>query len=532
MIVTSALELYTQLFAWHMYTATAYIFFGTGIAVIPFILMTINTLLDSWENDWDSESLLKTLEAKAYTMLLVIFFCFSPSINITFSGTQYAYTSCKADDEDRETVTSDGDTGTATTYDKEADKIAAIYGERQPKAPLWWYLTTKLWQATSGALIQEIPCTTDLTSITQTLLTSKIKDPALANEANQFYGDCYIKASNQFLSNLPPEDEKPSALKGDAIYDDVSWLGSAFFLEHPEYYSTMRPTHEVRAFPYSALRDSVVAPPPPDGLNAGGFPTCYEWWEGVPPDGSSASDDNSLMKRLLADVKTSSPADFEEKFMDGFNYTSDDDADQHRLRIALTSTDDEFTPLSLPNFTNAYSSSSEGEFQNVFNNVSDAVLVGAGALWKGLPAIVESTAMRHLVVIVEALAKMMFTLMLPILMWLSLYNIKTLITLTAVQFSFYMWSYIFAICYWMNNFLYGSMMTTGDALTTIKRLATEASIAPFIVLSWVIMYSYVVLPVFFSSMITLAGRNLGTGLEKGLGRFGGSLGQGAPSKLR
>ncbi len=530
MIVTSALELYTQLFAWHMYTATAYLFFGTGLALIPFILMTIDTLLESWENSWDAEDLLKTLEVKAYTMLLVIFFCLSPSINITFSGTQYAYTSCNAEDEDRETEIKDGDTG--TTYDKQADKIAAIYGERQPKAPLWWYLTTRLWQATSAALIQEIPCTSDLTSITQTLLTSKIKDPALSNEANQFYGDCYIKASNQFLSNIPPEDEKPGALKGDAIFDDVSWLGSTFFLDHPDYYSTMRPTREVKAFPYSELRDKVIAPPPPAGVDVGGFPTCYEWWTGVPPDGSTSSDANSLMKRLLADVKANAPADFEEKFMDGFNYTSEDDADQHRLRIALTSANDEFTPLSLPNFANAYSSAEEGAVQNVFNNIADGVLVGFGALLKGFPAVVESTTMRHLVIIVEALVKMMFTLMLPILMWLSLYNIKTLITLTAVQFSFYMWSYIFAICYWMNNFLFGSMMTTGDALTTIKRLGTEASIAPFIVLGWVIMYSYVVLPVFFSALIGTAGRNLGSGLENKMKGFGGGIGAGAPSKMK
>lgn len=75
-------------------------------------------------------------------------------------------------------------------------------------------------------------------------------------------------------------------------------------------------------------------------------------------------------------------------------------------------------------------------------------------------------------------------------------------------------------------------MTTGDALTTIKRLATEASIAPFIVLSWVIMYSYVVLPLVFSSMIGLAGRNLGSGLENNFTKFGGGIGQGSPRKLK
>ncbi len=530
MIVTSALELYTQLFAWHMYTATAQILFGTGLALVPFVLVTIDTLLDSWENDWDSERLIKSLESQVYTMLIVVFFALSPSINVYFTGAEYAYTSCE--DEDRTTEVKDGETG--TTFDREASRIAAIYSDRQPKAPLWWYTTIKLWQGISGALIQEIPCSADMTTVAQSLASTVVKDPALKEELTQFYGDCYLKASNQFLANIPPEDEKPSGLKENAIFEDVSWIGSQFFSDHPAYYAVMRPSKEVKAFPYSELRDNAISPPPPSGVDAGGYPSCYEWWTGVPPEGASSSDADGLQNRLIAHIKEVSPDSLDSSFMDVFSYDSADEAEVDRLRIALTVADGPGDPLSLPAFGNAYSDAKDqGAIGQFFNNTSDNVVMGLSGLWNMIPTLFETTQIRQAVIIVDALVKMMFTLLLPLILFLSLYSIRTLITITAVQMSFYMWSYIFAICYWLNNFLFGAMM--GDKpLSFFKNLATgqESTLAPLITLGWIVMYSYIFLPLFFSAIIGIAGKGVGSGLERQLNmkQLGGlgSQGKGLP----
>jgi hypothetical protein len=508
MIVNSAIELYTVLLAWRLYDGFWAIFSGTGIGAIPFVVATIGTVLDAQEKEnVSSKQIIRSLEVRFYSMLAVFFLAVTPFIDIYPDNTKYVQASCPADDSSA-AVTSEKYFGASdTTLDNDSGRFAAMLGGHIPQAPLWWYVFSKLNMAVANSLKFELPCRADLVTVSANLASSSITDPSLRKEAAHFHNQCWLPASNKFLREHPsiPPSQEP-------IADNVSWLGSRFFMDTAGYYDSFRTDEGLQSFSYSVLHgDDAVS----DGADGLGWPTCERWWS----DGT-----DGLRVRLLKDVKNNMNADD----LSNWNtasptwFGSPTDANDQLLRTAITSPTKTSPQSQLP-IANSHIDGGWGSVEGWVNG-----LAGVGVVYEGAFALMEAQALKAGAPVVQACILMLFVIVLPLLMFLSLYDVATLVTLTVVQFSIMFWSFLFALALWMNNFLLSAlfdgrwldMLNTGDQ--PMEMMLTL----------WIIRFMYVILPIIFSALLGVVGNNLGTRLESGMERMMSGAGKGAGSGPR
>jgi len=499
MLVNSAVELYTVLLAWHLYDGLWSILSGTGLGALPFVIVIISTLLDIQEKDnVSSKQLIRILEVRLYSMLFVFFIAVTPFINLYTGNTHYIAASCPADGSTAATTTdvAYGDSG--TTIDTDTAKYGAMFeGTHVAQAPLWWYAFTNLNLAMANSLKFELPCRADIASMSANLASSKITDPNLRNEAAHFNNQCWLPASNKFLAGhdvIPPSQEP--------IAENVSWFGSKYFLNTEGYYDTFRTDVGLKDFSYSELHgDDVVS----DGADGLGWPTCKRWWE---------DSTDGLRKRLLVDISNGSM----KSKMGEWNamlptwFSTQTDAGDALLKTALTAPTTQSPNAQLPTFTQAADHSWGGGVVNLVSTV--------GVAYEGAFALMEAAALKAAAPQVQAFVLMLFVIVLPLLMFFSLYDIGTLVTLTVVQFSVMFWTFLFALAGWLNNFLLSALFT--ENWTSI--LTSSDQPLEMLVTVWVVKFMYVVLPVIFSIMMGLVGSNLGSSLGAGLNSGMGGLG--------
>lgn len=505
MLVNSAIELYTMLLAWRLYDGFWSIFSGTGIGAIPFIVATISTILDAQEKEnISSKQLIRALEVRLYSMLAVFFLAVTPFIDIYPDNTRYIQASCPADDSSA-TVTSEKFFGASgTTLDNDSGRFAAMLGGHIPQAPLWWYVFSRLNMAVANSLKFELPCRADLVTVSANLAMSSITDPALRKETAHFHNQCWLPASNKFLREHPsiPPSQEP-------IADNVSWLGSRFFLNTAGYYDSFRTDEGLQSFAYSVLHgDDAVS----DGADGLGWPTCERWWS----DGT-----DGLRVRLLKDVKDN---------MSGANlaswntasptwFGSSTDANDQLLKSAIVSPTKKSPQSQLP----IANSQIDGGWNSLEGWINGAA--GVGVLYSAAGALIESQALKAGAPVVQACVLMLFIIVLPLLMFLSLYDIGTLVTLTVVQFSVMFWSFLFALALWMNNFL---LSTLFDG-RWLDMLNSGDQPMEMMVTLWIIRFMYVVLPLVFSTLLAVVGRDLGLGIENQMTNMTHGLGGGSKS---
>ncbi len=500
MLVNSAIELYTMLLAWHLHNGFWSILSGTGIGAIPFVIVVIKTLLDFQEREGvSSKQIVRALEVKLYSMLFVFFIAVTPLINLYAENTRYYHSNCQANGNTTPQVSekSFGDSG--TNLDKDEGHFAAMMGDKIPQAPLWWYVFSRLNLAVANSLKYELPCRADISSVAANLAKSAITNPHLRDEAKQFQKDCWLPAANKFMRDNP---EVPPSLKDD----DKSWFGSNYFVTTNGYYNSFRTSKGLKAFDYSVLHGDNIQSDGADGL---GWPTCDRWW----------SDANAgLRKRLIADVKTGTMAS---KLSD-WNatapsfYSTTTLSDNALLKTALVAPTKGGSVSAMEISNEAYSGGAGStDVGQVASNLVNEV-AAIGALWGGATALLEAQAYKEAAPIIQAFVLMMFVIVLPLLMLLSLYDIGTLVSLTVVQFSVMFWSFLFALAYWLNNFMLSTMMT--DDLTDFA-VATETPLK-IIILTWIVKFSYLLLPLIFSALLSVVGNNLGLSLA---GRMEGMM---------
>lgn len=490
MLVNSAIELYTMLLAWHLYDGLWSILSGTGLGAIPFVIVTIKTLLDFQDREGvTSKQIIRALEVRLYTMLFVFFIGVSPLINLYAENTTYYHSSCPADDSSDAIVSekSFGDSG--TTLDGEEARYAAMMGGQVPQAPLWWYVFSRLNMAVANSLKFELPCRADIASVAANLSKAAITDPQLRQEAVQFNNDCWLPASNKFMRDNP---EVPPSLQDD----DRGYFGSTFFVTQQGYYDNFRTKQGLKSFDYSVLHGDDIQSDGADGL---GWPTCDRWW---------SDDTDGLRNRLLKDVKEGSLASSISQW-NGiaptfFNTTTQ--ADDQLLKTAIVSPGSN-SPATKLAISNSQIDGGWGSLEGWINGAS-----GVGLLFEGPKMLLESQVLKAGAPIIQAFALMMFVIVLPLLMLFSLYELGTLVSLTIVQFSIIFWSFLFSLALWLNNFLMSSLMDG----RWIDMVNTGDQPIEAMVILWIVRFTYLLLPLVFSALLGVVGRNLGLGIEQGM----------------
>ena len=112
--------------------------------------------------------------------------------------------------------------------------------------------------------------------------------------------------------------------------------------------------------------------------------------------------------------------------------------------------------------------------------------------------------------LVQAVILMFFTVVTPLLLVLSGYRLDVLVTLLAVKFSVFFWSFLFAIAVWMDNFFLAAVTQWGDHSdpTTILgvRFSNDTGMDVTVeAIRYVIRSLFFVLPLLFTMLVGMAG---------------------------
>jgi hypothetical protein len=532
----SVLELYTSVLAWNLYGAIWGLLVTGGLVLIPFIATIIKVLIDTRDSAMEisAEGLVRILETRLYPMLFVVFMAAQPMIYVQLSKTTYTHYRCEASAtgvlEKTATEKSFGDSG--STLDKQAAAFSVMLDGKTPEAPFWWYLVTLLNHAISQSAKQELPCQADLRTMVSGLSELDVPDKNLKDELGDFYNQCWKPAVNIFGSQRLPDSELPSKFRDGAIYDDIAWPGSEFFLSRAGFYDTLKTSTALSPehFPYSESRDAVKIPPPPSGVDVGGFPTCHEWWLGYPKDGVSLVSDHGLRTRLLKNVKDNG-ADDDCGDCTGawWNLWADDkfattvERDNTLIKTALFNTK---SSMEL-NLGNGLS----GGGDNLGSDTVNAVQTGIaflGAALTSVPNAIETESYRKIAPALQAITLMIFIVVLPILLTLGSFSLGNLVTLSILQFSIIFWSFLFAFAAWLDNFLLDSLLSFGDdGRTVVGYVFPDAIHNPdAMAISWVVRMCYWLLPLLFTYFLGAIGHQAGTGITSALNKGGiGAAGQ-------
>lgn len=544
MPVGSTIELYTTVLGWLLYGAIWDILSSTGIILIPFIVTIVKTLLDTRDStqEVDADGLVRVMETRVYVMLFVVFFAAQPQINVNPAKTTYTQYRCgvTASKSLTKSLATLAYGNSKSTLDKAAPTFGVMLGARIPQAPLWWYLVTKLNHAITQAARQELPCQADLRVMGAGLSKLNIPDKALKDELKDFYKDCWQPSVNVFRSQQLTDTDLPAQYKGGAVYDDITWPGSRYFMTQAGFYDTIRANTRVAAFPYSVLRDDSKAPAPPAGavgVDAGGFPTCHEWWLGYPSTGGGINSDRGLRTRLLENIKTYAlPTDKADSAGSWWRFWADDkfataaDADNALIKTALAAESSDIQ-LELTNGSTDYGGAMGSTADQMVRGVRSS-LGSLGLLWSGATKSVEVEMARQVAPMVQSMVLLIFTVGLPIFLVLGSYSLQSLFALTLLQFSLIFWGFLFSLAAWLDNFLLSGLWASADknANTLMDTLIPGGNIVggggvatQILAITWVTWLLYTLTPLAFTYFLGVVGVRAGDKVTQVLGSESGNV---------
>jgi len=136
-------------------------------------------------------------------------------------------------------------------------------------------------RAITGTSVAAIPYGTDLRQICMNINATRIDDPILAQEVDDFTHDCYGPARAKLFMPRLELDKKQM--------HDVSWIGSNYFTDTFSYYDNYHSSTPPDARLYDSTDDVGLAQVP----SGSSYPTCQQWWN----DGG-----DGLRARLLKQV--------------------------------------------------------------------------------------------------------------------------------------------------------------------------------------------------------------------------------------
>lgn len=530
MQASSVIEIYTSVLGWHINNNIWALLEQTGLFLIPFIVIVIRNLIKAREQkDKNDIGVLafRLSEVQFYVMFFTILLLIKPTINLNHEAVNYTDQLCTTDTSQSSLVPEKkawGDTG--STFDSNSKYIEASLDGQALKIPILWYPLEFYMRAFTESTKHALPCKPDLRTMSGDLAAARVLDPLLRDETQQFYRDCWRPSANRFLRDKPTVDADiyPN------IEEDVSWVGSQFFNQHPYYYHRDRPREALSSFPYVEARDNMIVTE--NYSQDRGWPFCAEWW---------TSGEYGLRERLLEHFNGTYQGQESETLSERFSrlsaqlgsLTGNDELEDTMLKMLLRS-DLRIQNLAL---TNNYTRDQAGGVVNAVTGGLSETLIGFGMLKQNAGHSVEMHTYQFAAPVVQALILMLITLTLPILAVVSLYRLEVVFALLMLKFSVIFWGFLFQLAFWLDNFLLEGLLDHSNADGFIGSLGSfVGDYDPTVnLINYITRMMYILLPVAFSSLMTLAGYRSGQGLNDAVesqGRAGASGGKSTTNQLQ
>ncbi|EDU9245051.1 conjugal transfer protein TraG [Salmonella enterica] len=468
MTANSYLEYVLTLLGWLVNNGVWHTLTATGLFALPLLAKLVSLWLKARGQGADEGNharlLVIWLEHALYSALLVILFAGVPFLNVDISTITY--------DSQRTrqcgySVVQPGDSGYAPLINELGGQTAAV--------PVWWYFTHALSKGITSAAVAVLPCKPDLRQLRFDVQHSRIADPALAQELQDFVNDCYGPSRARLKRQGSDISEEQSR--------EVDWPGSSFFLTSSGYYDSDHSHSPRAAWPYDASRD--------DGLvdtGDGGYPTCKQWWS----DGETG-----LKDRLLKQAQTSIWQQLQKLGQPKEEY-------EEAVLRALVS------PRNMQ-------SSQGGLVYNGFGgnagdnlNASQALSrLGslAGMSVSSLALFPAFDSVRQALPMVQAFLEMALVICLPAILLFSAWELKTVITLSFVQFALFFLSFWWELARWLDSWLM-EMIYSEDGYSHFNLYGLQNA-SDDVIVNVVMGTMFVVLPVFWLAALAWAGVRVG-----------------------
>lgn len=475
---TDYLEYYLTLVGWIVNNGIWNILVASGVFALPFVGIVIQEWLRARAEGADegNKGVLSSMriENRVFVAIVVIMFAGIPFIPVNLSTIQFDTTrsqQCQVN------VAQPADTGWATSYTALNNQSALV--------PVWWFFVHAISKAITSAAVAAIPCGTDLQQIRMDVDAARINDPVLAQEVADFTHDCYGPARAKLFMNRP-------TLSDDQM-NDVTWIGSNYFLDTSGYYDTYHSNTPRTAWPYDATRDAGLA----QVDSGGGYPICRQWW---------SDSSQGLRSRLLAQVD----ADLLSRIGKWAGFLSQTEVDDSVIRAIVSPHQQKMNQgqvytdyggqigMTLPN--------------GVTRGASDLGLsVGSLGFFPAMDVVRQALPM------VLSFLKMALVICIPLVLLFGTYELKAVVTVSCVEFALFFVDFWFQLARWIDSTildaLYGWGFGSGRPQTNFDPLIGLNNTFGDMLLNFVIATMFLILPAFWVTALAWTGVRAGNFLQ-------------------
>ncbi len=477
---TDYLEYYLTLVAWIINNGIWNVLVATGIFALPFLAIVVQEWLKARAEGADegNKGVLSSMriENRVWVAIVVIMFAGIPFIPVDLSTIQFdrtRSTQCQVN------VPLPSETNWSASFTTLNNQSAHV--------PVWWFFMHSISKAVTGATVAAIPCGTDLRQMRMEIDSTRIADPVLAQEVADFTHDCYGPARARLFMNRPT--------LSDEQMNDVTWVGSRYFLDTPGFYDTYRSTTPRPAWPYDATRDAGLA----EVGNGGGYPNCRQWWL----DGG-----NGLRDRLLAQVDPSLLS----RFAQWAGFLSQAQVDDSVIRAIAS------PQRQVMNQGQVYTDYG-GQIGMTLPNVVTRGASDLGLTVGSLGFFPAMDVVRQSLPMILSFLKMAMVICIPLVLVFGTYDLRTLVTASCVQFALFFVDFWFQLARWIDSTILNALYGWHSPHSNFNPLMGLNNAFGDMLLNFVMAAMFIVLPTFWMIAISWAGVRTGNFLQ---GLAGGS----------
>nr|WP_218176212.1 conjugal transfer protein TraG N-terminal domain-containing protein [Pseudomonas gingeri] len=495
MYTNDYLEYYLTLVGWIINNGIWDMIQDTGLFALPFAIIVIREWLKVRGEGADEGNKgvlsLARIETSIYVGYVVVALCGVPAVNVSFDTLQFDQTRAQ---QCQYNLPAPTDTGWNTSFSSLAGKSAQM--------PVWWAFMHALSKAFTNGAVAAIPCGTDLRQMRMEVDSSRINNPLLAQEVADFTHDCYGPSRARLFMRQP---DLGSAASNSDTLQDLSWIGSHFFLNTAGYYDTDYSKTPRTSWPYNATRDAGL----PEVTGGGGYPTCKQWWS----DGGIG-----LKDRLQAQVDP----DLMTKLLGWAKWLSSDQVNEAVIRQLVSPT----SQVQGDVYTD-YGGQIGGTVWNGAARATGTFGVALGALGY-FPAM---DMVRQALPMVMAFLKMAMIICIPIVLVVGAYQLNVAMTVTIVFFALIFVDFWFQLARWIDSTILDALYGSGSPHLSFDPVMGLNTATQDAILNFVMGSMFIILPMFWVGALGWAGIKAGTvlsGLQAGTDgvRSAGSQGAG------
>lgn len=490
------LEYYLTLIGWVISNGIWNVLVSSGVFALPFIAIIVGEWLKARSEGVDegNKGALSAIriENKVWVAIVVIMFAGIPFFDVDFSTIKYDDTRSK---QCQVNVVQPEETGWSHSFTSINNQIA--------KVPIWWYLMHAASRAITSSAVASIPCETDLRQMRIDIDHTRIDDQLLSQEIADFTHDCYARARAKLFMNRP--------ILTKEMMNDVTWIGSHYFLNNSGYYDAYRSSTPRVLWPYNTTRDAGLAMT----NNGGGYPSCTLWWQDA---------NQGLRARIIKQIDP----DLLTRFGGWIGYYSQDEVNDDIVRVIASPKGQTMNRGDV--YTN-YGGQIGGSITNTITDAAGKVGMTFGTL-EYFPSM---DVLRKALPLVLSFLKMALVICIPIIFIIGSYELKTVVTISCVEFALFFVDFWFQLARWIDstilNALYGadSPHTNSNILLGINNGFGD------MLLNFVMGAMFVVLPMFWIGTLGWVGvkaGNITQMMTSGTGAAKAAGSQGAGSILK